>query len=307
MIGRCLLALCLATLAPGAAHAQDYSAPLYAGPAPGSEAWQYDVVTHESDGGQARYNTREPRVEVFLPDASRANGTAVVMLPGGGLRVLGLDADLRDTVARFNAEGVAVVVLEYRTLQLSPAEIERATAPRPANAAPMVFPKLEIRNANANPARGNAALDEVLRLATADAQEALRLTRSHAAEWRIDPNRVGMIGTSAGGGVAFGALLAGEPGAVPDFIISIFGPALQDVTVPGNAPPLFLVTESNHGPVTNGLVALFEMWKAEGKQAELHAYEVPNFSMRVRLWGDRLFDWMREQKILPASAAEQGR
>ena len=113
-----------------------------------------------------------------------------------------------------------------------------------------------------------------------------------------------MIGTSAGGGVAFGTMLAGVPGVTPDFIISIFGPALQDVTVPVDAPPLFLVTESNHGPVTDGLVALFQMWKDRGEQAELHAYEVPNFSMRVRLWGDRLFDWMREQEILPQHPAE---
>jgi hypothetical protein len=66
---------------------------------------------------------------------------------------------------------------------------------------------------------------------------------------------------------------------------------------------LFLVTESNHGPVTDGLVALFQMWKDHGQPAELHAYEVPNFSMRVGLWGDRLFDWMREQKMLPDGPA----
>jgi acetyl esterase/lipase len=308
MIRRCLLAACLLLLTESAASAQQYSARLYPGPAPGSETWQHDVVTRDSDGGQDRYNTRDPRVEVFLPDRTKANGTAVIMLPGGGLRVLGLGADLRDTVARFNAEGVAVVVLEYRTLQLGPAEIERATAPRPTGALPpMAFPKLEIRNANANPAPGNAALDEVLRFAVADAQEVLRLTRSRAGDWNIDPNRVGMIGTSAGGGVAFGTMLAGEPGATPDFIISIFGPSLLDVAVPEHAPPLFLVTESNHGPVTDGLVALFQMWKEHGKQAELHVYEVPNFSMRVRLWGDRLFDWMREQKILPTPAPEQTR
>lgn len=301
--GRLLLA-CVALLAGSAANAQQYSTRLYPGPAPGSETWQYDPVTREGDGGHARYNTRDPRVEVFLPDAGKANGAAVVLLPGGGLRVLSLGADVRDTVARFNAEGVAVVVLEYRTLQLAPADIARATAPRPANAPAVTFPKLEIRHANANPAPGDPALAEVLRLAVADAQATLRLARSHAADWHIDPDRVGMIGTSAGGGVAFGTMLAGEPGATPDFIISIFGPALQDVAVPGKAPPLFLVTESNHGPVTDGLVALFQMWKEHGQDAEFHAYEVPNFSMRVGLWGDRLFDWMREQSILPKGSAE---
>ena len=297
---RCLFVLAgAASLAWSPAHAQQYSGRLYPGPAPGSENWQYDVVTRDGEGGQARYNTRDPRVEVYLPEAGKANGAAVVMLPGGGLRVLGLGADLHDAVARFNAEGVAVVVLEYRTLQLSPADLERATAPRPANAQPVRFPKLEIRNANANPAPDDKALDEVLRFAVDDAQEALRLTRARASEWHIDPDRIGMLGTSAGGGVALGTMLAGETGATPDFIISIFGPSLLDVTVPAKAPPLFLVTESNHGPVTDGLVALFQMWKEHDQPAELHAYEVPNFSMRVSLWGDRLFDWLRERKILP--------
>jgi dienelactone hydrolase len=285
-----------------AAQAQDYAAPLYPGRAPGSEHWQYEAYTHQGADGVSRYNTREPRIEVYLPSADKANGAAIVMLPGGGLRVLGLGADQREAIARFNAEGVAVIVLEYRTLQLAPAELARATAPRPAGAAPgrIRFPKLEIRNGNANPAPDDAGLSEVLRLAVADGQETLRQVRARAAEWRIDPTRVGMIGTSAGGGVAFGAMMAGEAGATPDYIVSIFGPALQDVAVPERAPPLFLVTESNHGPVTDGLVALFQMWKWADQPAELHAYEVENFSMRVGLWGDRLFDWMRERGVLPA-------
>ena len=290
----------LAMLASSPGHCQEYVGSLYEGPAPGSEDWRQPPVTRQTEDGESRFNTRDPRVSVYLPQRDKATGAAVVILPGGGLRVLGM-ADTRDTIDRFLAEGVAVALLEYRTLQLTPEQIDRAVAPRPADAPPMTFPKLEIRNATANPAPGVGALDEVLRFAVADAQQTLRLVRARAAEWRIDPARVGMIGTSAGGGVAFGAMLAGQGGATPDFIVSIFGPSLQDVTVPEPAPPLFLVTESNHGPVTDGLVALFEMWKEYGKPAELHAYEVPNFSMRVSLWGDRLFDWMREQAILPAA------
>ena len=84
MILRCLYVLAgAAALAVSPAHAQQYSGRLYQGTAPGSENWQYDVVTRDGEGGQARYNTRDPRVEVYLPDAGRANGAAVVMLPGG--------------------------------------------------------------------------------------------------------------------------------------------------------------------------------------------------------------------------------
>ena len=294
----------IGTCTCGPAFAQQYTGSLYEGPAPGSSHWTQPLVVHQENGGESRFNTTEPRVQVFLPDPAQANGAAVVMLPGGGLRVLGMGKDMRDTIDRFVAEGVAVVLLEYRTRQLSPEEIERATAPRPQNAPPMEFPKLEIRNANANPAPNDEALNEVLRLAVMDGQEALRLTRSRADEWNIDPARVGMFGESAGGGVAFGAMLAGEEGATPDFIISHFGPALQDMHVPEDAPPLFLITEAGHGPVTDGLIALFEMWNDRKAPAELHVYAVPNFTMTVGLWGDRLFDWMQEQGLLTKAGAE---
>ena len=64
-------------------------------------------------------------------------------------------------------------------------------------------------------------------------------------------------------------------------------------------PPLFLVTEADHGPVTSGLLAVYQIWKDAGGQAELHVYDVPVFSMTVDLWGPRMFDWMRERSILP--------
>src|SRR5690554_3934870 len=280
------------------AAAQQHTQSLYNGPAPGSEHWPEALFIHQIDGGEDRFNTTQPRVQVFLPDAAHANGAAVVMLPGGGLRVLNIGKDTHDTIARLNREGVAVIVLEYRTLQLSQEQVAQAIAPRPQNAAPFEFPKMEIRNANANPAPDDVALNEVLRLAVTDAQETLRMVRARADEWRIDGSRVGMFGTSAGGGVAFGAMMAGEAGSTPDFIISNFGPALQDMAVPEAAPPLFLITEAWHGPVADGLIALFEMWIAERAPAELHIYDVPNFSMTQSLWGDRLVDWMHERKII---------
>lgn len=293
-----LCAACLAFLPSCAALAQQHTLNLYDGPAPGSQDWSEPLVVHPTDGGEDRYNTTQPRLQVFLPEPDLADGAAIVMLPGGGLRVLGMGGDMHDTIALLNDHGVAVIVLEYRTLQRTPEEIALATAPRPPASGPIEFPAMEIRNANANPSPDDPAMSEVLRLATADGQAALRLVRSRAAEWGIDPDRVGMFGTSAGGGVAFGTMMAGEEGATPDFIVSNFGPALQDIAVPEDAPPLFLITESWHGPVTDGLVALFQMWITERENAELHVYDVPNFTMTPDLWGDRLLEWMRERELL---------
>ncbi len=293
-----LAAVCLGFSCAGPALAQQYRLNLYEGPAVGSKDWREPLVVHPKDGGEDRYNTTQPRLQVFLPEPGKADGAAIVLLPGGGLRVLSMGADMHKTIALLNAKGVAVIVLEYRTLQRTPAQIAQSTVPRPPVARPAEFPKMEIRNANANPAPDDPALNKVLHLAVTDGQAALRLVRSKAAQWHIDPDRVGMFGTSAGGGVAFGTMMAGEEGAMPDFIISNFGPALQDITVPQHAPPLFLMTEAWHGPVTDGLVDLFQMWIEQRKPAELHVFDVPNFSMTPDLWGQRLINWMVERGLL---------
>ncbi len=279
------------------ASAQPVSERLYASAAPGSEAWAYPETEQRTSSGVTIRNVRDPEIVAYLPAHRNANGAAVILLPGGALRMLVMGQENKDIVARFNERGVAVIVLKHRTLQTPPAGAQQAPVPA-AGAAPAFLRKIEIRNANANPAPNDEGLNEVLRLAVADAQEALRRVRAHADDWGIDENRVGMIGSSAGGGVAIGALLAGAPGATPDFIISLYGPALQDVSVPENAPPLFIATETGHGPVTDGLLALFATWRDSGKRAELHIYDVPNFAMPVSLWADRAFGWMDEQKLL---------
>ena len=141
-------------------------------------------------------------------------------------------------------------------------------------------------------------------MATADAQQALRLARRNAVAWRIDPARVGIMGFSAGGGVAVGTALAERSDASPDFLVAVYGPSLQDVDVPPQAPPLFIAVGSTHFNVTNGCLALFAAWKAAGKPAEIHVYDqvsagfgVASRGLPVDSWTERLFDWMVARKL----------
>lgn len=303
MIRAALLAIALIA-APAAAHSERL--PLYDGPAPGSENWKQPRKVVVQGKRVSVYNTSKPVYELHLPRPERASGAAVVMLPGGGLRMLVTEANLHDEIDALVAHGVAVMLVEYRTQQFTSAELARMTAPpppEPADAPKQRFPRMQIVRGNANPARGNAVLEEVLRLATGDAQAALRLLHANADRWRLDPDRIGVMGTSAGGGVAFGTLLdrAAPTEERPDFLVSIFGPSLQDVATWEGAPPLFMAVEAEHGAVTDGLIDTFRIWNEAYQPAELHIYNVPNFSMNVDLWGPRLFDWMRERKILPAS------
>ncbi|HEX5048433.1 MAG TPA: alpha/beta hydrolase fold domain-containing protein [Gammaproteobacteria bacterium] len=302
----------LATLAICGAAALCFARPgpaqqeirLWPNGARGSEDWSFaETVTTSPRGDRVLTNVTDPSLTVFLPEAAKANGAAVVIAPGGALRVLGFDDEGVKVAKWLNERGIAGFVLKYRTLQQDPAA---PRGPLPGMPAPGAArpPELAIVNANANPAPNDAALSKVLEFAVADAQAALALVRRNAREWRVDPARVGIMGFSAGGGVAVGTALAPKSDASPDFLVSLYGPSLQDVHVPEHAPPLFVAVGSTHFNVTNGCLALFAAWKAAGKPAELHVYDGVSggFGMTPRGlpvdgWTDRLHEWLVARKL----------
>ena len=288
----------------GIAFAQNQEIRLWPGKAPGSEAWSVaETVTKSAAGDRNITNVSDPTLTVFLPDAARATGAAVVIAPGGALRALGFDNEGVKAAEWLNGKGIAAFVLKYRTLQANPNGARGARGAAPAGGAG-TRQELQIRNANANPEPDDPALAEVLRMAVADAQQALRLIRRNAEQWHVDTKRVGIMGFSAGGGVAVGTALAPQSDASPDFLVSLYGPSLMDVNVPASAPPLFIAVGSTHFNVTNGCLALFAAWKAGGKPAEIHVYDgvSAGFGMSKRglpvdTWTDRLYEWLVAKKI----------
>jgi len=280
---------------------------LWPGKAPGSEGWVVPEATTTSPSGDRTItNVSDPTVTVFLPAAESATGSAVVVAPGGALRLLGWDNEGVKVAQWLNTKGIAALVLKYRTLQTMPASGRGRGAPPPGPGVAGAGPRkeLEIRHANANPEPDDPALREVLHMGIADAQQALRLARQNAAAWRIDAARVGIMGFSAGGGIAVGTALADRSDASPDFLVSLYGPALQDVSVPAYAPPMFVAVGSSHFNVTNGCLALFAAWKAAGKPAEIHVYDQVSagFGMAKRglpvdSWNDRLLEWLTARRL----------
>jgi acetyl esterase/lipase len=302
-----VIAALLAVAADGAAQTPQ-EIRLWPGKAPGSENWSVPETTTTSPSGDRTIaNVSDPSVTVYLPPAAAATGAAVIVAPGGALRLLGWDGEGTRVAQWLNSKGIAALVLKYRTLQSMPAAGRGRGAGGPGGAAgagPAGRQELEIRKANANPAPDDAALTEVLRMAVADAQQALRLARRNATAWRLDPARIGIMGFSAGGGVAVGTALADRSDASPDFLVSVYGPSLQDVDVPAHAPPLFVAVGSTHFNVTNGCLALFAAWKAAGKPAEIHVYDQVSagFGMSTRglpvdSWNERLLDWLVARKL----------
>ncbi len=275
---------------------------LWPGDAPGSENWSIPESTTRSPAGdRVITNVSDPTLTVYLPDVGLATGAAAVIAPGGALRALGFDNEGVKVAEWLNERGIAGFVLKYRTLQQDPSA---PRGPLPGMPGPGAREELVIVKANANPAPNDAALGKVLGLAVADAQAALALVRSRGGEWRIDPKRVGIIGFSAGGGVAVGTALASQSDASPDFLVSVYGPSLQDVSVPAHAPPLFVAVGATHFNVTNGCLALFAAWKAAGKPAEIHVYDgiSAGFGMTKRGhpvdgWTDRLHEWLVAREL----------
>lgn len=267
--------------------------------AAGSENWVFaETVTVGRDDNRVIGNVRDPTLSVFLPDIDIATGAAVVIAPGGALRVLAFDNEGVKVAQWLNGKGIAAFVLKYRTLQQDPNRRPKAI---PGMRGEVASPRQEllIRNANANPAPDDDALMEVLELAIADAAQALRVVRSNAAEWGVDPSRVGLMGFSAGGGVAIGTALRGYSDAMPDFLVSLYGPSLMDVHPPDRAMPLFIAVGGSHFNVTNGCLALFDAWRSAGKSAEIHVYDgissgfgMTQLGLPVDTWTDRLLDWM---------------
>lgn len=277
---------------------------LWPGKAPGSEAWSVpETVTTSQSGDRVVSNVSDPTLAVFLPDAARATGTAIVIAPGGALRLLGMDNEGTKVARWLNERGIAAFVLKYRTLQQAPGA--RGGGPPAGMGGPGARrEELTIRNANANPAPDDAALTEVLKFATADAQAALRLVRSRSAAWGIDPARIGIMGFSAGGGVAVATALAERGDASPDFLVSLYGPSLQDVNVPAHAPPLFIAVGATHFNVTKGCLALFDVWRLAGKPAELHVYDgisggfgISERGLPVDGWKERMHEWLLARKL----------
>jgi acetyl esterase/lipase len=201
-------------------------------------------------------------------------------------------------VARWlNEQGFAAIVLKYRLYR---ADNSKKMAPMDLSKI-----KLSLKFANANPAPDNHELNNVIRLATADGQQAIRLVRRNAEKWKIDPSKIGIMGFSAGGGVAVGTALLDDPQGYPDFVVSLYGPSMVDVHVPANAPPLFIAVAANHKPVSLGCIALYSVWNEAGKSAELHVFSKGRGGFGIRkqglpsdAWPDLFLKWLKGEGLI---------
>jgi len=144
-------------------------------------------------------------------------------------------------------------------------------------------------------------VEKIVPLAVADGLAAVTYVRQHASELGISPDRVGIIGFSAGGAVTVGVAFHYTPESRPAFVAPIYGGGMQkDVSVPADAPPMFVAaaTDDNLG-LAPASIALYTKWTEAHKPTELHMYEKGGHGFGMRQqglptdhWIDRFADWL---------------
>jgi acetyl esterase/lipase len=236
-------------------------------------------------------NINNPSITVFFPPAEIANGTAVLICPGGGFRLLVFQAEGVDPARFFNKLGMTAIVLKYRL-------------PREPNS-PYSLEKQPRE----------------------DAYRAMRLVRSYAQEWKIDTGKLGMMGFSAGGevvdAIAFGSG-NGNPQASdpidrlngrPDFIIQVYpGPLFIPDAIQAGAPPAFLVAGNEDACCSVTVVDLLEKYRKSKVSVEAHiiarADHAFNMGYRstlssVKAWPNLMTDWLRDGNLISASVIKK--
>ena len=239
-----------------------------------------DQVTYDADGAiQGISGTTEAALKVFLPVPESNTGAAVIICAGGGLMFHSWGNDVESMARWLNERGVAVIGLKYRLggVPRRPAgPAPQAPAGGGAPAMRLQLPDItgfdKLTDADASPDQSGAP-SPTLEAAADDALRTIRLVREHASEWGIDPQKVGYLGYSAGGGVAIAATLRADAGAMPSFLASCYGPSLEKVRVPQDAPKLFIAVRARHNNVAAGMLALFLEWKKAGANAEMYVYD----------------------------------
>jgi acetyl esterase/lipase len=247
--------------------------------APGFESRRNEPEQHQDWWFK---NIHNPSLTVFLPPAGKSNGTAVIVAAGGGHRELVFNPEGVEPAQYLASLGVTAFALKYRLFR------------EPGS---------------------KYTLDNTAE----DIRRAMRTVRARAGEWHVDPDRIGVMGWSAGGEVA--ALVAYPPvngdaaakdpvervSARPNFEILIYpGPLGIPEKVPADAPPLFLLGAADDENVADVLFDLTRKYHAAGASIETHIYtqgkHAFNMGQRspfvsIKHWPQRLAEWLEDRGL----------
>ena len=274
--------------------------PLYKESIPNSKPSKDEEKSEQPNGTLIISKISRPTLSIYLPSKEKANGTAVIILPGGGYSIVATGHEGADVAKRFTDMGVAAFVVKYR------------------------IPNIETM---VNPEIGPLQ----------DAQQAIKTVREGAKQWNIDPSKIGIMGFSAGGHLASTAGThynksyisnAGNTSLRPDFMLLIYpvisftdaighigsrdnligkNPSQQKITeysnelqVTGDTPPTFLVHASDDNVVNpENSIVFYQALIKNHVAAEMHIYEAGGHGFGLHLknknehWMDQCKYWMQ--------------
>ena len=283
---RMSLILALTTLFCGTvALAQSEVIHLYDGTAPGSENWDWQEQFIEP--AKIAYNIVAPTLTVYRASPELANGTAVIVCPGGGFHFLSMENEGYAVAKWLQGKGITAFVLKYRT--------EHCLSDNPMR---------EFMQKKPNSPKFNKDIEPVVAMGITDGLTAIAYVRDHADEWGIKPDRIGIMGFSAGGTVTIGAAFTYDENSRPDFAAPIYPyvGSFGDPAVPEDAPPIFVAgaTDDFFGFQTH-CTRLYLQWTDAGNSAELILYRKGGhgFGMQERgiptdQWIDRFYEWLTD-------------
>lgn len=278
----------------GIAIAQTEVIRLYDQAPAGSENWNWTEQEQFNKTWQTQvvYNVTNPTLTVFKPEVGRANGTAMVVVPGGGFHALSITSEGYDVAKNLAAKGITCFVLKYRLIH--------CLTDDPAMEFSTKMGKKEFQDESAM----------IIPMAIADGRRAIEYVRKNAAQYSISPDKIGIVGFSAGGTVTAGTVYDYTSANKPNFIAPIypFFPEQMQKAVPADAPPMFLAVASNDQlNLVPHAVKLYEAWLSAKKPAEMHIYSAGGhgFGMRTQnlpsdKWIDRFGEWLMVSGFLPA-------
>lgn len=277
------------------------------GRAPDTEGWTHRESTMQIPWTTAsRRLTRNvvvPTLTAFLPEPGKANGTAMIVAPGGAFHFLMIDHEGYDMARWLAGLGITAFVLKYRLAQTPDADADlldfrnelqrRLHQPGPMGAAPP----------------SNPAIAEARLWGEADGRQAIRFVREHAADWGIDPTRIGIGGFSAGGAVTMGPVFEHDAQSRPDFAVGIYPAYRAGLPLPADAPPLFLaISDDDKSVAPLSSVRLYEAWHAAGIPCELHVFGngahgfgFGKSGLLSDPWAEMLQSWLGVRGLLASS------
>ena len=212
----------------------------------------------------------------------------MIVAPGGAFHLLSIENEGEAVAQWLNQRGVTAFVLRYRLLKTG-GDLPFAMLRYMTN-----LPEL------------SKAVEPLRPLATADGEQAVRYVRANAARYGVKPNRVGLMGFSAGGAVTVWTMLANKPDARPDFAAAIYPGLLPDpIVAPKKAPPLFVAVADDDKISRGDSARLDAAWRAAGARSQFasfasggHGFGMKRQDKPSDVWTDRMQAWMNSLGVL---------